>query len=82
MFENFGTAIVQAVGFLGVFGYFIYQLISDNPTKTQLNNKKISKNSKEKEIIPQKKGLFNRNKKEKNNLEVKPETKKVRWFNR
>ena len=82
MFENFGTAIVQAVGFLGVFGYFIYQLISDNPTKKQLSTNKINKNPKNKEIIPQRKGLFNRSKKEKNNLEVKPETKKTRWFNR
>ena len=81
MFENFGTAIVQAIGFLGVFGYFIYRLISENPTKTQVSTNKQKKNSKSNEIIPQKKGLFNRNKND-NSLQTKPESKKVRWFNR
>ena len=81
MFENFGTAIVQAIGFLGVFGYFIYKLISENPTKNQISTNKLKKNPKNNEIISQRKGLFNRNKKD-NNLETKPEPKKVRWFNR
>ena len=81
MFENFGTAIVQAVGFFGVFGYFIYKLISENPSKTKISTNKLKKNSKNDEIISQKKGLFNRNKKN-INLETKPEPKKVRWFNR
>ena len=29
MFDNIGTALVQAIGFFGVFGYFVYQLLSD-----------------------------------------------------
>ena len=40
MFENIGTALVQAVGFFGVFGFFVYQLLSDGkkPIQTQLKS--------------------------------------------
>ena len=70
MFENIGTALVQAVGFFGIFGFFVYQLLSDGrktiTTKVKYSEKKLnlSKDLKEK---PKKKGLFNR----------KVETKKV-----
>ena len=31
MFDNLGTALVQALGFLAVFGFFVYQtLFADN----------------------------------------------------
>ena len=63
MFDNLGTALVQAVGFFGVFGFFVYQLLSDGkkPTKTQLKspNKKLNK-SKDLKIKTMKKGLFSR----------------------
>ena len=35
MFENIGTALVQAVGFFGVFGFFVYQLLSDGKKQIQ-----------------------------------------------
>ena len=40
MFDNIVTALVQAVGFFGVFGFFIYQLLSDkkNTNKTKIIN--------------------------------------------
>ena len=64
MFDNLGTALVQAVGFFGVFGFFVYQLLSDskikNKTQLKLPKKKVSElediNDKQK-----KKGLFGRN---------------------
>ena len=77
MFDNIGTALVQAVGFSGVFGFFVYQLLSDGkkPIQTQLNSprKKVNKsmNSINK---PKKKGLFGR-KKETINENVKPKKK-------
>ena len=40
MFENIGTALVQALGFFGIFGFFVYQLLSDSkkPVQTQLKS--------------------------------------------
>ena len=40
MFDNLGTALVQAVGFFGVFGFFVFQLLSDGKktNKTQLKS--------------------------------------------
>ena len=66
MFDNLGTAIVQAVGFFGIFVFFVYQLLSEvkEPKKNQL---KLSK----------KKGLFS-TKVEPIKEEVKP--KKKGWF--
>ena len=65
MFENIGTALVQAVGFFGVFGFFVYQLLSDGkkPIKTQLKSplKKVNK-SIDLDDKTQKKGLFGRKK--------------------
>ena len=58
MFDNLGTALVQALGFIAVFGFFIYQtLFADSkPKNSELNTKK-TKISDTKEP---KKGLFNR----------------------
>tara|TARA_B100000287_G_C20377561_1_gene680190 strand:- start:154 stop:390 length:237 start_codon:yes stop_codon:yes gene_type:complete len=42
MFENISTAIVQAIGFFGVFGYFVFQLLNsktEKPVKKKLNKK-------------------------------------------
>ena len=63
MFDNLGTALVQALGFFAIFGFFVYQtLFADKKTNdSKLNPKKIkisdSKDSIKKEP---KKGLFNR----------------------
>ena len=83
MFENFGTALVQAVGFFGVFGFFVYRLLSEkvptNPPKEIIKNK-YSKPVKT--VNTEKKGLFGRKKKIEQNIEV--EKKKIRkgWFKR
>ena len=62
MFDNLGTALVQAVGFFGVFGFFVYQLLSDGKKniKTKSSRKKVNE-LKDMDIQARKKGLFNRN---------------------
>ena len=92
MFDNLGTALVQALGFFAVFGFFVYQtLFADNkPKKTKISDKKESfkkepkkrlfnrKSKPVEENLPvQKKGLFGR-KKEVIKEEIKP--KKKGWF--
>ena len=58
MFDNIGTALVQALGFFAVFVFFVYQtLFADSKTKNSKLNPKKTKISKTKES---KKGLFNR----------------------
>ena len=63
MFNNLGTALVQAVGFFAVFGFFVYQtLFADKKTKnTKLNPKKTTISDTKKSIKKEpNKGLFNR----------------------
>ena len=63
MFDNLGTALVQALGFFAVFGFFVYQtLFADSKPKNSKLNSKKTKISKTKEFIKKepKKGLFNR----------------------
>ena len=77
MFENFSTALIQLVGFFGVFGFFVYQLLTDK-RKGKSNNSTV----KPKEINQKKEvkgGFFGRRKKEV--IEEQPKTKKNRWFN-
>ena len=77
MFENFGTALIQLVGFFGVFGFFVYQLLADKK-----NRKPSNSIVKPKDISPKKEvktGFFGRRKKEV--IEELPKTKKNRWFN-
>ena len=63
MFDNLGTALVQALGFFAVFGFFVYQTLfaERKPKNSKLNPKKTKitdiKDSIKKEP---KKGLFNR----------------------
>ena len=77
MFDNIGTALVQAVGFFGVFGYFVYQLLSDGKKTIQNQSKssvkKINQN-KDLNDRPKKQGLFGR-KKELITEDVKPKKK-------
>ena len=63
MFDNLGTALVQAIGFFAVFGFFVYQtLFEDKKTKNSKLNPKQTKISDTKKSIKKehKKGLFNR----------------------
>ena len=63
MFDNLGTALVQALGFFAVFGFFVYQtLFADTKTKNSKFNPKRAKITDTKESIKKepKKGLFNR----------------------
>ena len=77
MFENFSTALIQLVGFFGVFGFFVYQLLTDKK-KGKPSNSIV----KPKVINPKKEnkgGFFGRRKKEV--IEELPKKKKNRWFN-
>ena len=83
MFENFGTAIVQAIGFFGVFGFFVYRLLSEKVTSKSLKDNTKNKSSKPTKIIKsEKKGLFGRKKKVEQNPEVKKQENKRNWFRR
>ena len=84
MFENFGTAIVQAVGFFGVFGFFVYRLLSEKVTSSNPPKETIKNNSSTtvKRISSEKKGLFGRKKKVEQNIEIKKKENKKGWFKR
>ena len=63
MFDNLGTALVQALGFFAIFGFFVYQtLFADSkPRKSKSNPKKINISDTKESIKKEpKKGLFNR----------------------
>ena len=83
MFENFGIAIVQAVGFFGVFGFFVYRLLSEKVSSDSLKeNSKKNISKPVRSVSSEKKGLFGRKKKvELNIVENKKENKKG-WFKR
>ena len=80
MFENFGTAIVQAVGFFGVFAYFVYRLLSEKVSSNSL--KENTQNKSTKQVFKEKKGLFGRKKKFIQNIEVNKKESKKGWFKR
>ena len=83
MFENFGTAIVQAVGFFGVFGFFVYRLLSEKVSSNSLKEKNKNKLSKPvKTATSEKKGLFGRKKIVEQNIEIKSKENKRGWFKR
>ena len=80
MFENFGTAIVQAVGFFGVFGFFVYRLLSEKVSSDfPKENSKKNPSKPVKSANSEKKGLFGRKKKIEPNIVEKKEKKKG-WF--
>ena len=78
MLDDLGTLIVQAIGFFGIFGFFVYQLLSEGKKNNQ--NKLISSKTTFKSKESSKtKGWFNRGKLAINE-DDKP--KKKAWFNR
>ena len=83
MFENFGTAIVQAVGFFGVFGFFVYRLLSEKVSSDspKENLKKYSSKT-FKSVSSEKKGLFGRKKKVEQNIDENKKEIKKGWFRR
>ena len=79
MFDNIGTAIVQAVGFFGVFGFFVYQLLSDSKKTNKTQLKSPIKNLNESKDLKKtkKNGLFGRKVEPSIALE---KAKKKGWF--
>ena len=60
MFDNLGTALVQALGFFAVFGFFVYQTLfadskpkslKSNPKKTKISDKKASIKKEPKKVL-------------------------------
>ena len=83
MFENFGTAIVQAVGFFGVFGFFVYRLLSEKVSSNSLKeNSKKNTSKPDKSVSSEKKGLFGRKKKVEQNIDENKKDIKRGWFRR
>ena len=76
MFENLGTALIQLLGFFGVFGFFIYQLLTDNKANKKTNLKINQNNDSKKEQKTNRKGLFSR----KSKIKEEPIPKKKGWF--
>ena len=83
MFENFGTAIVQAVGFFGVFGFFVYRLLSEKVSSDSLKeNPKKNTSKPVRTVSSEKKGLFGRKKNIEQNIGVQAKEIKKGWFKR
>ena len=83
MFENFGTAIVQAVGFFGIFGFFIYRLLTEKvSSNSQKENIQSNSAKSVKNVKSENRGLFSRKKRVQQNIEVKKNENKKGWFNR
>ena len=82
MFENFGTAIVQAAGFFAIFGFFIYRLLSEKVSDNSLKENTTKRSPKSiKSVVSEKKGLFGRKKNIEQNIDDKKENKRG-WFKR
>ena len=83
MFENFGTAIVQAIGFFGIFGFFVYRLLSDKVSNdSRKENSKKNSSNLNKSANSEKKGLFGRKKKVELNIGENKKENKKGWFKR
>jgi len=83
MFENFGTAVVQAIGFFGVFVFFVYRLLSEKGSSNTLKEKAKNKSSKPIKIVTsERKGLFGRKKLVDEKIEIKKKENKRGWFKR
>ena len=83
MFENFGTAIVQAIGFFGVFGFFVYRLLSEKVSSDLLKeNTKKNTSKPVRSVNSEMKGLFGRKKKVELNIDENKKENKKGWFKR
>ena len=83
MFENFGTAIVQAIGFFGVFGFFVYRLLSEKVSNVSpKENSKKNTSRPVKSVSSEKKGLFGRKNKVEQNIDKNKKEVKKGWFRR
>ena len=63
MFDNLGTALVQALGFFAVFGFFVYQTLFADKKNNNLKIKPKKSNLSATRQLTKKepnKGLFNR----------------------
>ena len=86
MFDNLGTALVQAIGFFGVFGFFVYQLLSDGK-KTTKNISRLPQKKVNKKINDLNKKTNKTDKKLKNKKPLKKNTiarnnpLKIKYFN-
>ena len=77
MFENFIPVLIQLLGFLGVFGFFVYQLLSDKKnTQPKIPSSKPKDSNLKNEV---KRGFFGKRQKE-IVLEEPAKNKKKRWF--
>ena len=78
MFENFGTALIQLIGFFGVFGFFIFQLLSENNGNNFFSKKNKNKEDKSLNVnlAKARKGLFRKQ----TNSKVEVSPPKKRWF--
>ena len=77
MFENLSTALIQAIGFIGVFLFFVYQLLSDN-NSGNFNDKNSPQTKKVNSKDPKNKNMRFFGKK--NSLNKQAEVKKNKWF--
>lgn len=77
MFENLSTALIQAIGFIGVFLFFVYQLLSDN-NSGNFNDKNSPQTNKVNSKDPKNKNMRFFGKK--NSLNKQAEVKKNKWF--
>ena len=83
MFDNLGTAIVQALGFFGVFGFFVYRLLSEKDSTNSLKeNTKNNSSKPAKSISSGNKLFFSRKKKVEPIETVKKKENKKGWFKR
>ena len=81
MFENFGTAVVQALGFFGVFGFFVYRLLSEKASSNSpKGNSKKNSSKPIKSVSSEKKGLFGRRKNVELNIDENKKAAKKGWF--
>ena len=79
MFENLSTALIQALGFFGVFGFFVFQLIRDKNKEPSARTKNVKNLVKIDDKLNTPKNRFFR---KKDKIVEVTETKKKRWFGR